>query len=343
MWRLPGAVAAAATLAVPAGATALTFGADLNRPANSAVDCTVLPSVGGFGFPTNVTSCTYAATGRFGDFTEGFNVPAGRGTITAVRVRVGPVTGPMQVVIFRSLRDPLSTAAPVCCKVVGLSPVFTPAPNAVTTIQTAFAVRNDRVVEPGLLALEFDTMALSVLAPGVPMPAHDTGVTDPLLAQGALGFFPALTVLGEERVGPAGIGGYQVLMNAEWIPTPEGTAQPAVPGVAPAAIRLVQPVVSVSGPVISLGLRCTQATPCVGVFRLQSARVGQAGAQAQAARVTTYATSRFRIGAGRAGKVGTRLNAAGRRLAARRNATAWANVTMGGRVVSSTRVTLRRK
>ncbi|MCU0308384.1 MAG: hypothetical protein MUE51_11570 [Thermoleophilia bacterium] len=346
MRRAAAALSALAGLALPAGAAAIPFGANLDRPANSRVDCTLLP-FGFFASPTNVTTCTWTAIGRLGDFSEGLNVPAGRGTITAVRVRVGPVTGPMQAVVFRSLRNPLSTTPPVCCQVVGLSPVFTPAPNAVTTVQVAFPVVNDRVVEPGLEALRFDTLALSVLAPGVPIPAHDTGNYDPSTAQGGLGFYPALTRIGEERVGPAGLGGYQLLVSGEWVPAPEGTqgVDPALGGpggVSPAAVRLVQPAVSVAGPVATLGLTCGPAAPCVGLVRLQSAPGARQGAQVAGARVVTYATGRFRIAPGATGRVRSRLSSAGRSLVRRTpRARVWANVTMGGRLVSSTRVRLR--
>jgi hypothetical protein len=186
-------------------------------------------------------------------------------------------------------------------------------------------------------------MALSVLAPGVPVPASFVGGADPLQSPGGLGFFPALTALGEERVNPAGTAGFQILMAGEWVPAP-AAAPPGTPGAVPAVIRLVRPVVSGSGPTISLGLRCTRATPCAGVFRLQSQRAGQAGAQVAAVRVVTYATGRFGIAARRSGTLKATLNAPGRTLARRKGAVrAWANITPGGRVVSSTRVTLRRR
>jgi hypothetical protein len=341
------AFACATGYALAPTAAAIPFGADLNRPATSTVDCTILPS-GTFGFPTNVPNCTWTALGRLGDFSEGLNVPAGRGTITAVRVRVGPTTGPMQAIVFRSLRDPNSTAQPVCCQVQSLSTVFTPAPNAVTTVQVNFPVVNDRVVEPGLLALRFDTLALSVLALGVPIPAHNTGNFDPLTAQGGLGFYPAFSRLGEERVGPAGLAGYQLLVQGEWVPTPEGATPPPV-GVSPVAIRLVQPVVSIAGPTASVGLVCGPAAPCAGIVRLQSqpVRVGaseQARSHATKPRLVTYASSRFSLAPGEQRRVSAKLTSVGRKIPGTKSATrAWLNVTVGGKPFASTRVTLRWK
>jgi len=349
-----------AGLALAPAAAAIPFGANLNRPANSAVDCTLLP-FGTFATPTNVQNCTWTAVGRLGDFSEGLNVPAGRGVITAVRVRVGPTTGPMQAVVFRSLRRPPEfrapnpepalpgTDLPICCQVQSLSNVFVPAPNAVTTIQVNFPVVNDRTLEPGLEYYRFDTLALSVLAPGVPIPAHDTGIYGSPTSQGALGFYPALTTVGEERVGPAGLSGYQLLVNGEWVATPEGVAAAPV-GVSPVAIRLVQPVVSIAGPTASLGLVCNQATPCAGSVRLQSQaiRIGaseQARAHAAARpKLVTYASSRFSVQPGATGRVGARLTSKGRQVARKKAISrAWINITVGGKPVASTRVKLRWK
>ena len=55
------------------------------------------------------------------------------------------------------------------CTEVGRTPVSTPAPNAVTTVDTALAVRKDVVPDPVNNTLTFDALALSVLAPSVPV------------------------------------------------------------------------------------------------------------------------------------------------------------------------------
>ena len=103
------AVCAVLLVAASSAQALTTFGADLNRPANYGFDCGVGPGAGPFGekvlYPTNVQTCTWFATGRnFGQL-ENLNVPSGVGTITNVRVKVGPITGPMQVVVLRSVRS----------------------------------------------------------------------------------------------------------------------------------------------------------------------------------------------------------------------------------------------
>lgn len=210
------AIAATAGLPAPA-AQAVFFGADLRRPANARFDCTVIPSAV-LPLPSGAGTCTWFSTGTATSSREGFNVPAGRGRVVRVLVKAGPVTGPMRVVVLRSVRDPLSTAAPACCRERLRSRVFTPRPNATTRIRVSFPVRNDRVPNPVSGAVSFDTLALNVLAPGVPIPAHDTGATDALTAPLGGAFFPRLRP-GQLRADVTGTLGYQVLLRAEWLPS----------------------------------------------------------------------------------------------------------------------------
>lgn len=213
------AAAAASAVLVPA-AGAIPFGADLARPPDNPYPCAINPLLGIPWLAGTPQSCSWSYAGRLGDTSEGFNVPAGRGVLTAARVRTGPVTGPVQVAVVRSLRDPRSTALPVCCTVQFTSATFVPAPNAVTTVALPnVPVVNDRVVEPGLEALRYDTVALSMLAPNVPMPASISREAD----EGGFGLYPAL-VAGQERFeGVTALGGLVPLLNVEWIPAPEGS------------------------------------------------------------------------------------------------------------------------
>ena len=84
----------------------------------------------------------------------------------------------MQVVVLRSFRDFFSTD-PGLLHRGRAHAAFTPAPNAVTTIQTALPVRKDTVPDPINRTVTFDSLALSVLAPDVPVPAFDSGRHDP--------------------------------------------------------------------------------------------------------------------------------------------------------------------
>jgi hypothetical protein len=166
-----GLAVATAVTTVPSRALAqIVFGANLNRPVNYAFDCGVGPGIGAFGeqilYPTNVTSCTWLALGTNFAQQEGLLVPSGVGTITRVRIKVGRVTGPMQVVILRAIRGLPppggggGVGGVVCCIEVARSAVFTPAPNAINTIATNLPVKADVLPNPITNAVEFDAVAL---------------------------------------------------------------------------------------------------------------------------------------------------------------------------------------
>jgi hypothetical protein len=251
----------------------------------------------------------------------------------------------MQVLVMRAFRDFNSTASPVCCIEVGRTPVFTPAPNAVTTIATALAVRNDVVPDPVNNTLTFDSLALSVLAPNVPIPAFDTGRHDPgdFGIPSAVAYHPAVAP-GQEAFLASGVGGFQVLLAADVTPAATGAGPaPAGAGAAPAAIRLVQPAVSVRNGVAPVLIRCSLATGrCTGTLRLQS-RQGARAAGVGAARTVTYGSGRISLAAGHQAKVKVKLTKAGRRLVrAHRRVKVWANPTVGGARQPAIRVTLKR-
>lgn len=200
-------------LSYPDGsAAATTFGANLNRPADNTTTCF------DYWYPfLNSSSCTFESqnpsTGE-----SGFP-PAGRGLVTKVRVKVGPTTGPMQIVVEQALRkdNPSDPGHPTyaCCKAVQLSQVFTPAPNAITEVPVNLSVRQDISPDPATGNYVDQHLALSVLAPNVPIPA----ASDPGASFGA--WTPAWT-LGQERVDTyAGVGA-TILFNADWVACPTG-------------------------------------------------------------------------------------------------------------------------
>src|SRR5262249_43419626 len=112
---------------VPAQVT--TFGADLTLPPNVAFDCSVWPIPSPFVpgalqlVPTQAQSCTWWRYAVGPTYTNSLLVPAGNGTVTQVRVKIGPTTGPMQVVVLQALRQP-PNPDPGCCQQVGQSAVF---------------------------------------------------------------------------------------------------------------------------------------------------------------------------------------------------------------------------
>ncbi len=344
------ATAALGVVAVAPQAHAIGFGANLALPANVPFDCTVLPLPTAFGngyytAPSGAPTCTWANVGTIDSPQAGsFLVPVA-GTVTQVRVRVGPVIGPMQVVVLRAFRDFFSTASPVCCTEVGRTPVFTPAPNAVTTLATALAVRKDVVPDPVNRSLTFDSLALSVLAPNVPIPAFDSGLHDPgnFDSPSAVVYHPAVGP-GQERFLNSGVGGFQVLMDADVTPSGSGAGPaPGGGGQAPAAIALVQRAVSVRGGVAPLLVRCSLTTGrCTGTLLLQSRR-GAAAAAAKR-RTVTYGRAKLDVAAGKRATIRLELSKAGRRqLAERGKLRAWTNVSSAGTRTRVARVTLRPK
>jgi hypothetical protein len=342
--------AALAAAVFASGASAIPFGADLNRPANVNFDCTVLPGpppafTPGFTvLPSGAPTCTWMNVGSAANLQAGTFVAPVAGTVTQVSVRVGPVTGPMQVVVMRAFRDFLSTAVPVCCIEVARTPAFTPAPNAVTTLATALPVRKDVIPDPINNTVTFDSLALSVLAPNVPVPAFDVGSHDPsdFSIPAASVYHPAVAP-NQERFISSGVGGFQVLMAADVTPSITG-AGPAPGGNVTAPIALARRVIAVNNGALRVPIRCSLATGrCIGTLRLQSSQPVAIAAAAQRTRVKTYGKARVSIAAGSQSRVRVRLSRAGRRLMrGRRRAKVWANATIGGTRVPPVRLTLRR-
>lgn len=322
----------------------MTFGADLSVAPNVSFDCTVTPPVAGFQVPTGEETCTWWTTGRISDTSQGHVVPYGGGTITQARVRVGPVTGPMQFVVMRSLRHPQSLGDPGCCFPVGASDVFTPTPNAITTVPMNVAVRNGTDPASGLN--NYDHIAISVLAAGVPIPAYYTG-DQSLYAPAGGGFYPRYTPGTERTTGMFGIVGFQTLINADLDPaTPSagtpGTGTPTGPtdvsGTNP--IALGGRAGRLRGRNALVPLVCRSPQECAGVLALQSggARGAASAGSAARRRTITYAKARFTIAAGRTATVRVRLTKAGRRLVRkRRRPRVFANVAVKGTPTTSHR------
>jgi hypothetical protein len=346
--------AVATALAAAPGARAIPFGADLNLPPNVAFDCTVLPipAASGNGFvvlPSNALTCTWTAVGTIANSKAGTLLVPVAGTVTQVAVRVGPITGPMQVVVMRSFRDQSTPSAPtVCCTEVARTPAFTPTPNAVTTIATALPVRRDVVPDPINNTLTFDSLALSVLAPNVPVPLFDVGDHRPGnfgIPQSVV-FHPAV-LPGEERFSIGGVGGFQVLLAADVTPSDSG-AGPGPPigpaPTSPAALARVQRAGAVRNGVAPIVIRCDLATgACGGTLLLQNRGAGAARAAAKKRKTVTYGKARIAIAAGKRKTIKVHLKKAGRKLMRdRKRAKVWVNATINGTKLPASQVTLRR-
>lgn len=319
---LIAALALLAVAAAPAGA--VTIGTDLNRvPDDRMADCTVHPV---FGVPTYATTCTWYSTISAA---ENHIVPEGVGVVTRARVRVGRVTGLMQFAVGRAQVDrnkPIGQQL-LCCVWRPAGPAFTPAPNTVTEVVLNEPVEHVRDFQSNQDL--FDNLALSILQPGVPIPAAPTvSGTGSTSTAGAC--WPAVQ-LGNTYCMPGGPGNFAVLFNADW----ELNLSTAV--------RLAAQTAWVRQDAALVPLLCKLAQECAGLLRLQNAKpAGAAGV----AKTVTYGSARFTIAAGRTKSVRVRLGAAGRRLLrGRRSVKVWANSTVGSgsaqRVIAA-RVTLRR-
>ncbi len=153
-----------------------------------------------------------------------------------------------------------------------------------------------------------------------------------------MAFHPAVGPA-QERFLNSGVGGFQILMDADVTPSQSGAGPPGQGGTAPAAIALVQRAVSVRNGVAPLLVRCGLATgTCTGTLLLQPG----AGAAA-ARRSVTYGRAKVSVAAGKRSRVRVKLTRAGRRLVKRhKSVKVWANVSYGGSHFRLARVTLRR-
>lgn len=332
-------LAAAATFALGTGsasAATATFGANLARTPDNTATC-VSPAIQ---LIVQSTTCTVEssniATGE-----SGFP-PAGEGIVSNVRIRVGPRTGPMQIVLEEALRqdNPFEAGRPnyACCTLAAASPVFTPAANAITTVPVNFRVLQSLVPDKNGIYVD-QHLALSVLDPTVPIPAS----TNPSAVVGA--WWPAWGSVGEQRVGPAGSGlAADILINADWDPAP-GTG-----GNSP--LRLPRRIRAVRNDIAFIPLVCQLDRACVGRLLLQSGRGPQAvarpndlaGASAtKKSKVRTYASVKFRVPAGKRKTIRAKLRQLGKRLLKKRKkAKVWLNVRTAGTAVGSTKITLKR-
>ena len=341
-----GALAAFAFAAVlPSAGSAATFGADLTLPANGTRTCSqgffpdpFMAQVVGVAFP----SCTWWSAGSLSAGEGDALVPSGGGVLTRVRVKVGPVTGRMQVLVLRQRRHPnVGTAA--CCFYVASTPVFTPAANGVTEIQTSIPVQNGYDSATGLE--NFDLLALSSLDAGVPVPSWLGG--DGYSGGAIGGVFPNWTPGVEQVPGYGMVTFGQVLLAGDVEPpvttgTGTTTTTTTTTGTRPA----VDPVTLTPGRsallrsanrVAELPLRCRSSLPCVGRLRLQSR-----AAKASAARVVDYGSASFTLKPGARGRVQVKLSTVARNALRRAHTlVAYANITIAGKRYAGLKVTLQ--
>lgn len=347
-------------LLVPTGsATAAEyreFGADLSRTANNSVRCgDPIP----FAFALGSASCTWWGIGSAFDSSEAAMVPYPGGTVRRVWVKTGPVTGPMKVTVIGLIRAQGSTASPGCCFYRGESQVFTPAPNTINEIPVNLPVRHE--LNPISNAWDYDALALTVLDPSVPVPAHFTGVTNPSgLAIASASMYPGLEATNPERIDTYALPEFQTMLRAELeLGTGDGgggggvTPDPGpAPNPGPGPVPDPGPAVPVAGtPAIHKALvrsdrviadlRCSAGGPCAGTATLTAKR---RTTFTSATKQLVLGRRSFALAAGSTGKVTVKLVPKGVRYL-RVNRTVPATLTLRnatGGVLSTKSVTLRR-
>jgi hypothetical protein len=346
--------AVALCLFVAAPAQAVAIGPDLNAyTANVTYGCEAVPSnwLGTrFYYASNQPSCTYLASS-----VNIQNVPQAQfpgGVLTAVRVKTGPGTGPMQASILRATR---SAAGFQCCYHAAESQVFTPPANTIATVPVRLPMRNDLDPKFGETV---DYLAITVLQPGVPIPMQDFGDPGPdIHPNAASGFWPHVKP-GDIRVNGNGLTGLQPLIAGEFTTLCAGRAAAARAGArsgapvtvsgAPARARTagggcIRAVTAAGNRArlrrnrVRIALTCNVGFPCNGKLKLQTGN----------GKGRTLASTNVNLASNATGTLSAKLSKAGRRLmAGKRKRKVWMNATLialdGSKVLVAGKVTLQR-
>lgn len=339
---------AASFLLLPAGASALTFGADLSAPPVNTPTCTQIAATVAV-LPPASPSCLVTFLGT----SPATLSPPGSGTVTAVRVRAGANPGPMRInvvrFLFQQTGDPArpSTAGPF---LETYGPQFTPAANAVTTVPTSLAVTVTGTPDPSDLKTiqVIDALALEVLGSniGVPLYKVDGALTYPV--------FPGPTGQGLAAPSPNAMTSFTTVgagvgMSADLEPsgnpnvTPTPPTSPGVGGQATTPTTLITPKLRLPATTarlrnggVSLPITC-QSADCAGRIQLLP-RGGAAAAK-------SYGSATFTLKAGAKKKVRIKLNAKGRALVRRHRKvrlTAKVTFSKGGGATQRFTVTVKR-
>ena len=212
---LPGLMCALLIASAPAAAAPthpVTIGASLAQAPNVKFDCSIIPFE--FSGPAaGGPSCTWGNPLVPGTNTGGLDVP-GTGTIYRVKLRVGSSTGPMRLVILRTLFDPQDIANNQCCVARARSSIFTPVRNGITTLKVKLPVaEND---SPNASVDYLDQVGLSILKDKVTIPLiNETSL--PIQKQPVDNYNEPAMTPGESQKA-ADPAGYRLDMQAVWYP-----------------------------------------------------------------------------------------------------------------------------
>jgi hypothetical protein len=178
---------------------------------------------------------------------------------------------------------------------------------------------------------EWDNLALSVLAPGVPIPAAPVGAGGLNITSTAGACWPAVH-RGNAYCAPGGPGRYAVLFIADWQ--------------ANLAVKLAAQFAPVRNNAASAPLTCRLMHKCAGLLRLQNATAPGARIAAAAGKTVTYGSAKSTIATGKRKTIKIKLSTQGRALLRKhKKVTVWANTINGSgatRQVISAKLTLKR-
>jgi hypothetical protein len=301
-------VVAALMAVMPAVSSAsgpITFGASLTQAPNVTFDCSVIPYTNPLSSPG--TSCTYG-TPLF-DVSNtadgGLDSPGnGTGNVYQVKLRVGASTGPMQLVVLRTLFDPNDLSNNQCCVDVAQSSTFTPVANGITTSNVDLPMGEGQESDNGATVDYLDQLGLSILEDGVEIPViNETSLEateqQPVTTYNA----PAMTLGKSQLAGDPD--GYELDMQATWYP----------PGQSPAVVAFPTKADTVKGNNALVNVGCGNA-PCDGTVTITGPPVaGKAALVAKASKPVTYASGTVKLAAGASSAVPAKLTSKGRALA----------------------------
>lgn len=296
-------VVATAVMPAVANASPVTFGASLTQAPDVSFDCSVIPYATPIRSPG--TSCTWG-TPLFdvsNSSAGGLDVP-GNGNVYQVKLRVGASTGPMRLVVLRTLFDPNDLSSNHCCVDVAQSSVFTPVVNGITTLNVDLPVGEGQESNNGASVDFLDQIGLSILEDGVAIPAIDLTSLQATEHQPVVNFNAPAMTLGESQLA-GDPDGYELDMQATWYPTGQSPATVVFPTQADSVTR--------SNALIHVG--CHNA-PCNGTVTVTGPPVAtKAAVVAKASKPVTYASGTFKLAAGASSKVPAKLTSKGRALA----------------------------
>jgi hypothetical protein len=190
----------------------VTIGPNLKTAPNVTFGCTYLPF---YPFHVNTPSCMWGTPLVPGTAEGGLSVP-GTGTIYRVRLRVGPSTGLMRLVVLRVLAPISNPKAAQCCVLVARTSTFTPAANSIKTLSVNLPVRQGALGSTAVL----DTLGLQVIGDNTAIPLIDETNLPIGLKLGDRPFDTfntAALTLGHQQL-TNGVGGYLLDMQAQWYP-----------------------------------------------------------------------------------------------------------------------------